>query len=466
MMSKAVTIRRWWTRCALAAAVLLAPGAAAAATYSYVQWTAADVAGGTASGVIALPDDSTVTVTFTAKTMSSQPGSLYGAQINGQGTNYWMPSGPYISANVENAPPDADLLQLAGGQDETYTVTLSEPIKDPIMAILSLGQNSLPITYNFDAPFTIVSQGTGYFGGSTSSLVQLDDNVLQGSEGHGTIQFLGTFSTLSWTVPDPEVWHGFTFGIRTTARLEPPDGGVGGSGGGLGTGGFGSGGVNGSGGTGGVFGTGGFFGSGGANGSGGVNGSGGTGGVIAATGGQGGSAAGAGGLGGGGNGGGGAAGGRGGFGGSRATGGAGGTATGGIGGTRASGGGGGSAATGGNGGSVIAGSGGASGTAGQGGRGGIPGEPSVAGLAGGRFGSISSGPGGTTQANANGGAGATGSGAGGQGASGGTAGPGGPSMVSGGGCSCGVGDGAALDLAGLTLIAGALSLARRRRRSL
>src|SRR6185437_8537024 len=43
-----------------------------------------------------------------------------------------------------------------------------------------------------------------------------------GSEGNGTIRFVGTFSTFSWTVPIPEFWHGFTFGIRTTDALAQP----------------------------------------------------------------------------------------------------------------------------------------------------------------------------------------------------------------------------------------------------
>jgi len=42
-----------------------------------------------------------------------------------------------------------------------------------------------------------------------------------GAEGHGTIQFIGTFSTFTWVVPTPENWHGFTFGIRTTLAIEP-----------------------------------------------------------------------------------------------------------------------------------------------------------------------------------------------------------------------------------------------------
>jgi hypothetical protein len=84
---------------------------------------------------------------------------------------------------------------------------------------VSLGAPGNAITYAFNSPFTIVSQGAGYWG--NGPLTQLPGNVLQGEEGHGTIQFLGTYSTFSWTVPNPETWHGFTFGIRTTQALEP-----------------------------------------------------------------------------------------------------------------------------------------------------------------------------------------------------------------------------------------------------
>jgi hypothetical protein len=192
---------------------------ALAATYNYVSWTAADVAGGTASGTIALQDDAGVNVTFTATTEDGGAGNFYGAQTGGSGANYWTPAATYESSAVQNAPPTSDIIQLAGGENETYTVNLSEPIVDPIMAIVSLGASGTPITYNFDSPFAIVSQGTDDWGGSSSSLVQLPNNVLQGAEGSGVIQFIGTYSRFSWTVPMPEVWHGFTFGILTSAAL-------------------------------------------------------------------------------------------------------------------------------------------------------------------------------------------------------------------------------------------------------
>lgn len=191
-----------------------------AAPYFYVDWTASNIAGGTASGLITLPDLSTVTVNFKATFANGNAGNLYGSQTNG-GTDYWNPSAPYTSAQVDNRPPGTDLLQLSGGQNQIYTVTLGAAIKDPIMAIVSLGQPNTPTSYDFDSPFTIVSQGSGYWGGNGSALQQLAGDVLRGNEGHGTIQFLGTFTTFSWTVPTPESWHGFTFGIRTTEAIEP-----------------------------------------------------------------------------------------------------------------------------------------------------------------------------------------------------------------------------------------------------
>ncbi|HET9976237.1 MAG TPA: PEP-CTERM sorting domain-containing protein [Burkholderiaceae bacterium] len=207
-------------RAATTACAVLASAPAWAAPYFYVDWTSANVAGGTASGVITLPDASTVTVTFASITAAGGPGQLFFAQTNG-GTNYWNPSTPYISAQVSNAPPGTDILALVGGVNQTYRVTLSAAIKDPIMAVLSLGQPSVFTTYDFDSPFDIVSQGTGFWGGGPSSLVELPGDILRGNEGHGTLQFLGTFSTFSWTVPTPEQWHGFTFGIRTTTAIEP-----------------------------------------------------------------------------------------------------------------------------------------------------------------------------------------------------------------------------------------------------
>ena len=189
------------------------------APFYYVDWQTADPSKGKASGVITLADGSQVSVDFVAKNPDGTPGSFKFANTDG-GTNFWNPVEPYESETVPNAPPDSDIVSLIGGQGQTYIVTLSEPIKDPIMAIVSLGNFSEIVDYQFDSPFEIVSQGSGYFGGNDHSLSQ-NGNTLTGAEGHGTIRFLGTFETFQWTVPRPENWHGFTFGIRNSVALDP-----------------------------------------------------------------------------------------------------------------------------------------------------------------------------------------------------------------------------------------------------
>lgn len=188
------------------------------ATVYYVDWTTINVAGGTASGAINLPSGPPVLVTLTAVNPDGSNGSFWGGQT-GCGINYWNPTAPYISAEVPNPPPPCELVQLQGGQNQTYRMTFSQPVQDPLMAIVSLGSGGIFTTYDFDRPFTIVSQGAGYWGGDATRLVQLPGDILRGNEGHGTIRFLGTFPTFSWTVPTPEAWHGFTFGIRTTTAL-------------------------------------------------------------------------------------------------------------------------------------------------------------------------------------------------------------------------------------------------------
>jgi hypothetical protein len=191
-------------------------------TVYYVDWTAANPAAGTASGVITLPNGDTLGVRFDALNPITNPtldingahSFFDGAQTSG-GTNFWNPSAPYISTEVPNAPPASDIIRLSGGSNTIYTVTLTEPIADPIMAVESLG-GANAATYEFDQPFTLLSNRAGYHGGNATTLKQLPGNVLWGHEGNGTIRFNSAVSTFSWTVPTSEIWHGFTFAIRTT----------------------------------------------------------------------------------------------------------------------------------------------------------------------------------------------------------------------------------------------------------
>ena len=68
-----------------------------------------------------------------------------------------------------------------------------------------------------------MNSGTGFFGGSAAgSLSEIAGNTLQGIEGHGVIQFIGTFTSIDWTIPTEEFWHGFQVGIPTPQVVPEP----------------------------------------------------------------------------------------------------------------------------------------------------------------------------------------------------------------------------------------------------
>jgi len=197
---------------ALAAAAMLGSGGMASATMiTWTDWTSADStsASGTAGAVA---------VSFT--------GNLNPAAQTAGGVNYWASnSSTYTKPPaVDNAPPDSDIIRLTGGTNTgVQTITFSQPVVDPVMAILSLGQPGLAVQYVFgDEDFTVLNFGPGYFGGGP--LVELAGEVLQGNEGHGIIQFSGTFSKIDWTIPSAEFWHGFQIGYAGVAN--GGDGGV------------------------------------------------------------------------------------------------------------------------------------------------------------------------------------------------------------------------------------------------
>ena len=56
------------------------------------------------------------------------------------------------------------------------------------------------------------------YGGSAISVL---GNVVSGTEGNGSIAFLGTFSSISFTTSNYENWYGFTVGTAAEAVPEP-----------------------------------------------------------------------------------------------------------------------------------------------------------------------------------------------------------------------------------------------------
>lgn len=141
--------------------------------------------------------------------------------VSGGSTNFWEhPSS--VAANtysasplVDNAPPDSDVIvmQLAG----TRTITFSQAIDNPVMSIVSMGSSLTPVQYQFNTGFNILSVGPGTFDpNGNGTLTKLSGNVLQGVEGHGLIQFSGTYTSISWDVDVDENFHGIQIGIGSS----------------------------------------------------------------------------------------------------------------------------------------------------------------------------------------------------------------------------------------------------------
>jgi|HubBroStandDraft_6_1064221.scaffolds.fasta_scaffold865448_1 hypothetical protein len=203
-----------------AAAVVscLSMGAAGTASASVIDWT--------------LWSPSSVT---TGSAMTPSPGSAsgtagsidvgYKGEIESLSIDYpsYNPPSTFSGGPISNPPPAAgNTIQLFGGANGpsnnyglTDTITFSKAVVDPVMAIWSLGQTNIDAQFDFiNAPFSLVSGGSAveYPG---SSITVCGGNVC-GIEGNGTIQFIGTYSSISFTTPVFEDWYGFTVGVVAT----------------------------------------------------------------------------------------------------------------------------------------------------------------------------------------------------------------------------------------------------------
>jgi hypothetical protein len=134
---------------------------------------------------------------------------------------YQTPAGTFSGGSVGNAPPDGlATIRLVGGGSVIDTVTFTTAVVNPVFAIWSLGQGGINARFDFiDSPsFEIQSGGpSAQYGGL--SIVQSGSDIT-GLEGNGTIQFVGTFNSISWTNPVFENWYGFQVGT-VSAVPEP-----------------------------------------------------------------------------------------------------------------------------------------------------------------------------------------------------------------------------------------------------
>ncbi|MEX2264312.1 MAG: hypothetical protein WD696_20325 [Bryobacteraceae bacterium] len=173
------------------------------ATIFWTDWTA--VTTGQVVGTITTPR-ATVNVIYS--------GNIFFAQTAG-GTNYWIPPDPYLSPFVDNAPPDPDIIAIKGGL--ANTVTFSEPVLNPLLAIVSL--NGPGFIFADDPALEVLSSGCGSQGCGTLQVVGGNQvSTVGGAEGNGVVRLNGAHASFAFD-GGAEEWRGIQVGI--IANPEP-----------------------------------------------------------------------------------------------------------------------------------------------------------------------------------------------------------------------------------------------------
>jgi PEP-CTERM motif len=198
---------RAWRAISLAAALLAGVSAHAADAATWTDWQQADSA--MAFGTLQLGAQSVQVLAM---------GPIKFAQTNG-GTDYWTEGSP-AAYGATGRPTGSDLIAIIGGDPSLRFIAFSQAVVNPVLALVSVGQGGTPVRYNFEQTPTLLSSGAGYWGGCATCL-SVDGNTVLGTEGHGVVQFIGTYTSLSFTTPDAEDWHGFTVGAMAAAVPEP-----------------------------------------------------------------------------------------------------------------------------------------------------------------------------------------------------------------------------------------------------
>lgn len=185
----------------------------AASAQAWANWSNA------ACGVSASGSFGSTTVTYTGgfNAMQKADGSDVCnsiSQSGGKGNNYWTVDGTNNSGAYAVTPDNVSFIQYSPAA--SGTITFSQAVIDPYIALISVGQPNLQTTLTFSDPFTIISRnntlGTmGYWDAAPDVNSFVSGNTIVSTEFSGLIQFKGTFNSLTIATTG-ENWHGFTVG--------------------------------------------------------------------------------------------------------------------------------------------------------------------------------------------------------------------------------------------------------------
>lgn len=168
----------------------------------------------TLTGTVSLPasmGSALIDVTFNGEV--TEQSVLF---VGGPSFNVFANTSSYLSNSVVSPAPNGEYIAITGYSNLTNTLTFSAPVTNLIMAISSLG-GATDAAYQFDQQFVVNSRGPGKWGNPAITLYSANEGTMAyGMEANGVIQFNGSISSLSWTIPSREIFSVFTLGLSNT----------------------------------------------------------------------------------------------------------------------------------------------------------------------------------------------------------------------------------------------------------
>lgn len=208
---------------ALTVALLALPGALSAQTWA--SWSLPTGCTGNITGTFG-----SGSVTFSGPfngVQNSALGFCTNPHANGAfaftgGANFFSPTAAYSAL-----PDNASFIQQVQGvklnetgsayvSNGTRTITFSEAVINPYVALISVGSRELDlfVQYQFNAAFSVLSSNDPLLNqwGVGAYTILDGGQTLSAREFSGVLQFQGTFTSLSFNLNNDENWHGFTVG--------------------------------------------------------------------------------------------------------------------------------------------------------------------------------------------------------------------------------------------------------------
>ncbi|GAM08110.1 PEP-CTERM motif protein [Geobacter sp. OR-1] len=171
---------------------------------SWIDWN-----GSTGTGTLTIGSD-IINVSLAGMAGAYVQGDYY---YNNGSTGGISPSGTYAGLKP------FDMVQEWG--TGSVTLTFSKAIVDPYIALVSVGQGGLPVSYAFtnsQGTIDVISYGPNYWGYTGYTV---NGNIFTGREYNGILQLDGAYTSLSFDIRPNEFWHGFNIGSNSTSAPVP-----------------------------------------------------------------------------------------------------------------------------------------------------------------------------------------------------------------------------------------------------